>query len=330
MISVVILTYRRRELLEKCLASAAAAERADVGEVIVAVNGDDPEGAAAARSWSPRLPRLRVLELTRASRGRARNLAADAAAAPVVYFLDDDAQVTPGVFSAVARHMRERPRAACVGGPNLTPAESTPFQAAVGRVLSSRLGAGPLRARYAAVGASRRADESALMLCSLALRRELFAQGFRFDEDLVSAEENLLLERLRCAGRELYYDPRLVVYHHRRATWGGFAAQTFKSGVGRAQAVRRLPACLKAHHLAPALLCGYALFLAAHAGRPAAWAPALLYGALLSWEGLLYAFAGGGLIGGARVIALTALQHAAYGAGFLAGITLPGRILAAA
>ena len=319
-ISVVILTYRRPGLLEKCLASAAAADRRDVGEMIVAVNGSDQAGAALARSFRSEIAGLRVVELPRSSRGRGRNLAAGHAVFPVVHFLDDDAEVLEGTFCAVARNFLARPEIKCVGGPNLTPPASDPFQAAVGRVLSCRLGAWSMRGRYARVGAPRRADERTLMLCNLAFRREVFARGFGFDEDLVSAEENLLLERLGRAGGELFYDPELVVHHHRRASWSGFLSQTFKSGAGRMQAVLRMPSCLKPHHLGPSLFLLYLGIIARCAQDPAAWTPVVVYGAFVAREGLLYAFfEGGGWRGGLRVMSLAVGNHAAYGAGFLLG-----------
>jgi glycosyltransferase involved in cell wall biosynthesis len=317
-LSVVILTRGRAALLRACLDSVLAADLSEAREVLVVVNGPDAEGGAVAAAAAARDARVRAVPIALSSRGRARNLAAAAARGEYVHFLDDDVTVPPELFARTVRRFAQDPRLSAVGGPNLTPADSSAFERAVGRVLSSRLGAWSMRARYRVLGPARPAGEESLMLCSLAFRADADGPGgLRFDERLISAEENLLLERIRRRGGRMLYDPELVVRHRRRARWRGFLEQTFKSGAGRWQTARRMPSILRPAHVAPV---AFALYLAGLALRPGARAavPLAVYAAWLALE-TAAAAREEGLGVAARFCALTPLHHLAYAAGFLLG-----------
>jgi glycosyltransferase involved in cell wall biosynthesis len=316
-LSIVILTRGRAALLRACLDSVLAADLGAAREVLVVVNGPDAEGEAVVAAAAARDARVRALPIPRSSRGRARNLGAAAAAGRLVHFLDDDVTVPPDLFAATARRFEQDPRVAAVGGPNLTPPGSPPFERAVGLVLSSRLGAWSMRARYRPLGAAREAGEESLMLCSLAFRADADGpEGLRFDERLISAEENLLLERIRRRGGLLIYDPALAVRHRRRARWRGFLEQTFKSGAGRWQTARRMPSILRPVHLAPAAFALY--LLALPFSGAGALAPLAAYAAWLALETAAAARAQGPAVA-ARVAALLPLHHLAYAAGFVLG-----------
>jgi len=316
--SLVILTYRRPSFLSECLESVLKSDLSVVREVLVAINGVDAETEAVASSAAARCALVRVEVLPRSSRGRARNLAAARARGRIIHFLDDDVIVPPHLFAATARRFGERPRAAAVGGPNLTPPGGSPFERAVGRALAARLGAWRMRARYAAVGEPRWTGEESLMLCSLALRADADGPGgLRFNERLASAEENLLLERIGGSER-LFYDPRLSVLHRRRSDCRGFALQTFKSGAGRFQAATLLRSSLRPVHLAPAAFFLYLLILPFARRATGVAVPLWVYLALLGLECVAYARKDSAR-GAAWLALLIPLNHIAYAAGFLLG-----------
>jgi GT2 family glycosyltransferase len=143
-VSVVIITHGRLGRLRDCLDSLAACAPPRPLETLVVLNGPDPE----TRRWleSAAAPEgVRWLESLPASKGRARNLGARSAKGGHVLFLDDDATVPPGFFRALEPHLAA---ADVLGGPNLTPPQSAPFQRAVGFVLGSPWGAGSMSSRY--------------------------------------------------------------------------------------------------------------------------------------------------------------------------------------
>lgn len=173
-----------------------------------------------------------------------------------IYFIDDDAYLPSEYFSKFIETVQQYPEVAAVGGPNLTPPESSFFQKTSGKVLSSPLGTWVSFARYRASGKIRICDDSALILCNLFVRsRCLSAKAFH--EELVCSEENWLLQTLTLQGQTLLYNPSLYVWHERRSSLPQFAAQIYKYGYGRGQTIRRRPWSARYFHLTPSfyLIC---------------------------------------------------------------------------
>lgn len=314
-VSVVVLASRP-DALPRCLASLAACEPRPE-ETFVVLNGPAAARLSEAAGWADRLPGLRVLALPPSPLGRARNAALRAARGEAVCFLDDDARVPPDFFARLERKLREYPAADALGGPNLTPPESGRFARLAGALLGSPFGAGPMSRRYRGLPRDAWTDDSALMLCNLALRRRAVAAGAAFDEGLTRNEENLLLARLARRGGRVLHSPELFVWHERRPGLRAFLRQCFESGVGRAQMTRLAPGTLRPRHLAPlalglaSALAPQALAVYAAAAAAAAWRASRgetgrLAAAFVLWP-------------------LFPAAHAAYGAGLAAGAVLPRR-----
>ena len=87
-VSVIIPTTRRPDLVQRALRSVTSQTISDL-EIIVVVDGSDPETLASLRSIDE--PRLRILENSRSmGAGAARNRGAAEATSAWVAFLDDD------------------------------------------------------------------------------------------------------------------------------------------------------------------------------------------------------------------------------------------------
>jgi hypothetical protein len=252
--------------------------------------------------------------------GEARNSVIPKITADTVLFLDDDCVADPSLLRTLHDLTNKHPEAQVFGGPNLTPPKSSNFQFVQGAVLASLIGAGPVRRRYGPHPAAI-ADERFFILCNLAIRREALVP---FEDDLVCAEENRLLNALAKSGATMVYDPGMAVYHERRASFRGFASQLFKYGRGRGQVTTRVPSSVRALYLVPAFLLAYlALSIPLALITPWALAPLVLYlGAL--------ALNGAGVAVGVRrpgafplAVVLTAMVHICYGAGLYAGLVAP-------
>lgn len=314
-VSVVILGTRRAAL-SRCLDSLVAAGGPAPAEVIVVLNGAWGVTAADLEPYLTLLP-LVVLAIPAASLGSARNAAVRLARGEVLFFLDDDAAVPPGYFASLDDKLRAYPAAVALGGPNLTPVGSGRFQRWAGGVLASAMGAGPMRRRYNGFPSDIWTDDSALMLCNLAVRRGvLVEERLSFPEDVDRNEENILLERLRLRGRAALHSPALGVSHERRASLSAFMRQCALSGLGRGQMTLALPASLRVVHVGPVVL-------AAALAASAVWAPqaGLLLGGSYAAAVLASGWASGGSMPDrAGVAFLTPAAHLAYAAGFLAGL----------
>ncbi|SNB46638.1 glycosyltransferase [Geobacter sp. DSM 9736] len=168
---------------------------------------------------------------------RQRNMAAAQARGRFLYFLDDDSIIAAGSLERISHHFTD-PQVGVVGGPSLTPPEDGPWQQAFGAAFSSILGGGGVRNRYRKHGRARFAGERELILCNLAIRREVFLQFNGFDERLYPNEENELLDRLLKAGFRSVHDPDIAVYRSQRATFRAFVRQLLTYGRGRGEQAR--------------------------------------------------------------------------------------------
>jgi cellulose synthase/poly-beta-1,6-N-acetylglucosamine synthase-like glycosyltransferase len=313
-ISICIVSGRRDAVLDACLASLERQERAPSWELLVCAEGD-PRVVGAVHA---RFPDARVCYVERALPGAARNLLVAQAHGELLLFLDDDVTVERDLLSRLVRVAGEHPGSGVFGGPNDTPRESTPFQVVQGAVLASIVGSGPVRRRYGAHPAGP-ADERFFILCNLAVRR---AEMVPFAHDLVCAEENGVLAELARRGVRMHYDPELVAYHQRRATWRGFAQQMHKYGFGRGQLLRRQPGTARLAYLAPTgllayVVCSPSLVIAL---GPLALVPAAAYAtavaACAAW--IARTLRRPGALPSAA--ALIVVGHACYGSGLLRGV----------
>ncbi len=286
-ISIVMIGHRRADLLARAIESLERHCASGDWELVLIRNGASPEVAQLASSLlaAERFP-FSVVSIPEHRPGAARNFGLRAARAPLLFFLDDDIECFQDVVSA-AIEIFSREDVMAAGGANLTPPVSGALERATGGVMASRLGAASMRRRYRP-GPEGPDTEHGLILCNLAVKREVFESERGFATHLVSNEENVLLQRLEEKGGKLWSSPRLAVHHRRRDTWSGLCSQAFKYGGGRAQNILLVPESLRALYFLPLFLLLYLAFLPSLALSfgGAAFLPLGLYLAL----GLFHAF----------------------------------------
>jgi hypothetical protein len=96
-ISVITATYRRDDLLRRCVESVLAQE---VGASFEQIVVDDAGGCLQSAAWM-RDPRVRVLTTQHSERSVARNTGAALSRGQWLYFLDDDDYLLPGALAAL-------------------------------------------------------------------------------------------------------------------------------------------------------------------------------------------------------------------------------------
>lgn len=235
-LSVIIVSCGRESLLKRAIDSIKAELYPHLDSEILVIENSD-------RSMLP---------------GEARNVALSEAQGNWVLFLDDDAYLPSGFGRNLKDRLLRFPDATVMGGPNITPPDSSPFEVAVGLTLSTKVGAFFSSRRYCGGSDHDRfalpCGEESLMLCNLLVRRKfLNSTSIQFDAGLVCAEENDLIRRISRAGGKIYFDPALYVFHSRRGSLSELARQVFKYGRGRFQVFLRDRNSLKFAHLVPAL-----------------------------------------------------------------------------
>lgn len=257
------------------------------------------------------------MELNECMPAEARNAALHKVRGEIVYFLDDDVTIAPDLFSRALETFARRPGVDILGGPNLTPPDSSRFEQCVGYVLASPFGSARVCDRYRSTGRMRATDDRALILCNLAIRSRAIAGRYPvFGGELVCNEENVLLGLLALENRTMLHDPALIVYHSRRGTLDGFARQVFRYGRGRWQNTLALPASLSLIFLIPSLFLIYLASLP-FLMFPGRLIPLAAYSVLLTTFAAIEAFRARALRAFPQLLVVFPACHFAYGAGLM-------------
>ncbi len=216
-VSVVIVTWNGRALLDRCLPSVVA--HADGAEVLVVDNGSE-DGTAAHLAAA--FPSVRVLALGE-NRGfcGGNNAGAEAARGRVLLFLNNDVEVTPGWLGPLARHFDAHPACAAAQPKLLSYDRRTTFEYAGGAGgYLDRDGYPFTRGRLfdALEDDAGQYDDARRVFwatgAALAVRRDALGGHAPFDDRyFMHMEEIDLCWRLWSAGHEVWCVPASVVYH---------------------------------------------------------------------------------------------------------------------
>ena len=192
---------------------------------------------------------------------RARNIGVESVNSDVIYFLDDDTFMEQDNIQILQENFSIYP-VGVIGGSNLTPKNSSRFQKLVGFMLSTPLMSYKMCNRYLSKGSVRFTDDTELILCNLAIKKEIFTKyNLKFNELLHYNEENLLLEQIKQHCIKMLYCPNLNVYHHRRANIKSFLIQVYNSGKGRGIMSVIMPSSIKIFYFLPILFVIYLCLL---------------------------------------------------------------------
>jgi GT2 family glycosyltransferase len=202
---------RSRELLKRCQASIVRAAAGNPFEIIIVSEGNTSQ---------------------------AKNIGAARTIGNVMIFLDDDIEVRPGCFQELLEPFKD-PTVGIVGGVNL-PFENISLQEKVGAaLLASPFTMFKSAARYGPRGGLRETDESEIVGCVMAVRREAFNLAGAFPETIIPCEENVLINRIQALGWKVIYTPFAVVYHRRPRVFREYSRRIFQFGRGRGMMIRR-------------------------------------------------------------------------------------------
>lgn len=246
---------------------------------------------------------------------RQRNVAAAAAAAPVLAFLDDDAQITPETL-ALGLDLIESGEADVVGGPALTRPDAGFFETAAGLTSASRFGMFRASARARVVGPARETDGEEFSLCNILIRREVFFEVGGLDEALYPGEDPDLWRRLGRAGLRMLYHPGFSVFRGRRRSLAEFSSQHFWYGRGRGIRLSRWRT-QELVYLVPTL---FTLYLLALPILPLPKLGLWLYLSLSLLAGLRAGWRAGRPACGFLCAGLFGVMHVSYGLGMAVGL----------
>jgi glycosyltransferase involved in cell wall biosynthesis len=233
MISVLIITRERAQLLQKCLSSLRGQRLATPLQVVVVINGEDLTTQEILKGF----PEAEVLLVNEPlPPGAARNRGLPRLKGEWSFLLDDDAQLPPGYFDYWQKTLRALPQAEVVGGPDSAPPESSGLARAVSLSLSSPLCTGATHRRHRARGLKALpADETILSSCNLWVRTHWWRRGIKFPEDFRRGEETVVLQAIRRSTSEMWWVPGLGIWHARRSSLSALARASWGGGFHRAR-----------------------------------------------------------------------------------------------
>lgn len=201
-----------------------------------------------------------------------------------------------------------------VGGPTRT-AYNTPFQQAVGYVISTRFGVG-----NSSVHQLEYSGETDSVTFG-SWKREIFEKTGYFDARMKRNQDDEFHYRAKSLGMRIYQSPSIKLYYYPRSSLISLLSQYFEYGLYKPLVLRKIKSEIKVRHLVPSLFAVYLICL-----------PILV---LLSPYFLILLGLYVGALAGFSFINNLPLQsklaclaaypavHLAYGIGFMKGLFLP-------
>lgn len=235
-LTVVIPTYRRADLLRRCLESLAAQDARGSFAVVVVDDASGDSTVQVLEALSAALPELAWTSFE-SNRGQAaaRNRGVELAETPLVLFVDDDIIASPSLVSThLNLHAAADPSFGVVGLVEWHPdLPSTPFRQWLDATelqfaYRTWMSPGPIEP-----------PETAFYTCNLSMSADLFREAGGFDERLRSLEDIELGHRLGRLGFRLDYRPEALAWHARDIDLEAFCRRQVVVGAAAAD-VRRL------------------------------------------------------------------------------------------
>ncbi|KKT42784.1 MAG: hypothetical protein UW64_C0003G0030 [Microgenomates group bacterium GW2011_GWC1_44_37] len=188
-----------------------------------------------------------------------RDAGAKMAKGEILAFIDDDAFPCEGWLAGLVPHF-QKAKVAGVGGPGVTPPGVSWQEEASGWASASPVGAGPYTYRFLP-GKKQYVDDYPSM--NLAVRRFDFMKVGGYDSNFWPGEDTkLCLDLTHKLNKQIIYEPKAIVFHHRRPILLPHLRQNGNFGLHRGFFARILPeTSLRLIYFLPSLLLLGSIFM---------------------------------------------------------------------
>ena len=167
-----------------------------------------------------------------------RDMGAEQAKYEYLAFLDDDAYPSPE-WLKVAEKIFAKKNVAALGGPGMVPPDASKKEVASGIFYETFIGGGGLAYRYRPVQEGFYVKDYPSV--NLIINKIVFLEIGGFDNAFWPGEDTKLCLDLIQAGHDIWYEPTLLVYHHRRPTFRGHFKQVGGYGLHRGHFAKIFP-----------------------------------------------------------------------------------------
>ncbi len=169
--------------------------------------------------------------------GRKRDFGVKISKGEILAFIDDDAFPVQDWLDHALKHFKNNSVGA-VCGPAVTPLHDSSKQKISGYFYESFLGSGNLRWRYLPL---QQRDVDDAPSCNLLVRRSVFEKAGGYNSHYYPGEDTKLCLDIVKKGYRIVYEPKAMVYHHRRAIFKGHLTQIWNYGLHRGFFMKKFP-----------------------------------------------------------------------------------------
>lgn len=317
-VSIIIPVVAVNNYIEESIRAILALDWPDFEVLIFTDEGDK------IHQW----PKTRIISSGRVGPAEKRDLALKYATGEILAFLDDDAYPKRNWLKRSMPHF-DNPEIAAVGGPAITPAEDDLLQKISGAVFESFLGGSSTRNRYLSVGRRARAVDDWPSV-NLLVRKTVFNKVGGFSCSYYPGEDTKLCLDIIKLGLKIVYEPKAVVYHHRRSSLLRHFKQIGDYAIHRGFFAKSYPeTSFRAVYFVPLLFDLYLILLAVllvKAGRSPFTIffaiPLALYFWGLIFDSVIVALRWRSPLIGISVAPMVLLTHIWYGLKFVQGLLI--------
>lgn len=168
-----------------------------------------------------------------------RDIGSKVAKGSICAFIDDDAYPDPDWIKVAVRHFIRNKDIIAVGGPGVTPPDDSRMSKLGGLVYESDYTSGPLKIRFMSVGVRVReiVDWPAY---NFFIRKNIMNKVGGWESSYYGGEDTFICYKMLPYG-SMIYEPKAIVYHHRRPLLWPHLKQLFNVGVHRGYFFKRYP-----------------------------------------------------------------------------------------
>lgn len=157
---------------------------------------------------------IRIIQTGNVGPAEKRDIGAKYAKEEILAFTDDDAYPDKNWLKNAIKTFAIDDNAAAVGGPGITPDSDSFWQRISGNVYSSFIMSGNYRKRY--ISSGKICEDYDLPSVNLIVKKKIFDEVGGFDSTYYPGEDTKLCLEIKKKGYKIFYNPEVIVYHHRR------------------------------------------------------------------------------------------------------------------
>lgn len=267
---------------------------------------------------------IRIIPTGRKHTGPAekRDIALSYAKGKICAFIDDDAYPDPLWVSVAIRHFIRNKDIIAVGGPGITPQDDKHLAQLGGLVYESDYTSGGLKMRFASVG-NRSKEVDDWPAYNLFIRTSVIKKVGGWGSKFYGGEDTFICLKMLSYGR-IVYDPKVIVYHHRRSLFLPHLMQIFNVGTHRGFFFKKYPETSRQliYFLPTLLTIGFWIMVIFSFFSPLALSIFLLSFGIFFGMAFSTVFQKTDLIGSIIASLGIIATHMAYGTGFVKGLLL--------